>query len=159
MDHQRTEIYSARQAVLEGEDLKGRVDIMVENLVERTAATYEGDGEGFADWCGRTFGIELSRGAADAAVLAEEATIAATLGEIDARYLERREDWGPDLTRRIESYLVLTAIDQKWKDHLHAMDALKAGIGLRGYGQQDPKIAYKKEATELMSGVAPPIKV
>ncbi|MEM9383339.1 MAG: SEC-C metal-binding domain-containing protein, partial [Planctomycetota bacterium] len=151
MDHQRTEIYAARQAVLEGEDLKSRVDIMISNLTDRNAAAYEGDAEGFIDWVQRTYGLEVPREAAEAAVSPDNPDLDPTLKVIDERYVERREAWGDELTRRIESYLVLTAIDQKWKDHLHAMDSLKAGIGLRGYGQQDPKIAYKKEATELFA--------
>ena len=151
MDHQRTEIYGARQAVLEGEDLKDRTDVMISNLSDRKAEAYEGDAAGFAEWIQRTYGVELDEAAAAAAVHPDQPDMGPTLGAIDARYLARREDWGDELTRRIESYLVLTAIDQKWKDHLHAMDSLKAGIGLRGYGQQDPKIAYKKEATELFA--------
>lgn len=151
MDHQRTEIYAARQAVLEGEDLKDRVGTMISNVADRQAYTYEGDAEGFADWVERNFGVAVEPAAAEAAVREEKPDLEPTLEPIDRRYDERREGWGDELTRRIESYLVLTAIDQKWKDHLHAMDALKAGIGLRGYGQQDPKIAYKKEATELFA--------
>ena len=151
MDHQRTEIYAARQAVLEGEDLKERVDIMIQNVVDRAADTYFGDADGFKDYVQRTFGTELRGSTALAAVDEDNADIEPALKEIDETYRARREEWGDDLTARIESYLVLTAIDQKWKDHLHAMDALKAGIGLRGYGQQDPKIAYKKEATELFA--------
>ncbi len=151
MDHQRTEIYAARQAVLEGEDLRDRVGTMISNVADRQAYTYEGDAEGFADWVERNFGVTVEPAAAEAAVREEKPDLEPTLEPIDRRYDERREGWGDELTRRIESYLVLTAIDQKWKDHLHAMDALKAGIGLRGYGQQDPKIAYKKEATELFA--------
>ncbi|MEM6568431.1 MAG: preprotein translocase subunit SecA, partial [Planctomycetota bacterium] len=151
MDHQRTEIYAARQAVLEGEDLKDRVDIMISNLTDRNAAAYEGDAEGFVDWIQRTYGVDLPKDAAEAAVSPDNPDLDPTLKAIDERYVERRAAWGDELTKRIESYLVLTAIDQKWKDHLHAMDSLKAGIGLRGYGQQDPKIAYKKEATELFA--------
>ncbi len=149
MDHQRSEIYAARQAVLEGEDLKERVSIMIGNMADRTSDAYDQDPSGFQDWALRTFGVELSDAAAAAATDPEEVDLDPVTAELDRAYVARREDWGPELTQRIESYLVLTAIDQKWKDHLHAMDALKAGIGLRGYGQQDPKIAYKKEATEL----------
>jgi preprotein translocase subunit SecA len=151
MDHQRTEIYAARQAVLEGEDLKDRVGTMISNVADRQSLTYEGDAEGFAEWVERNFGVTVEPDAAEAAVREEKPDLEPTLEPIDRCYEERREGWGDELTRRIESYLVLTAIDQKWKDHLHAMDALKAGIGLRGYGQQDPKIAYKKEATELFA--------
>ncbi|MDG1051584.1 MAG: preprotein translocase subunit SecA [Planctomycetota bacterium] len=151
MDHQRTEIYSARQAVLEGEDLKDRVGTMISNVTDRQAYTYEGDAAGFAEWVQRNLAVGLDGAAAEAAVSEDQPDLKATLEPVDRRYEQRREGWGPELTSRIESYLVLTAIDQKWKDHLHAMDALKAGIGLRGYGQQDPKIAYKKEATELFA--------
>ena len=151
MDHQRTEIYAARQAVLEGEDLKDRVGTMISNVTDRQAFTYEEDADGFAEWVERNFAVEVEGAAAAAAVDKDQPSVEATLEPINRRYEERREGWGDELTRRIESYLVLTAIDQKWKDHLHAMDALKAGIGLRGYGQQDPKIAYKKEATELFA--------
>ena len=151
MDHQRTEIYAARQAVLEGEDLKDRVETMISNVADRQAFTYEGDADGFAEWVERNFGVTVEPAAAEAAVREEKPDLEPTLEPIGRRYEERRDAWGDELTRRIESYLVLTAIDQKWKDHLHAMDALKAGIGLRGYGQQDPKIAYKKEATELFA--------
>jgi len=51
--------------------------------------------------------------------------------------------------RRYEQYLYLQAIDQQWKDHLLSMDHLRQGIGLRGYGQKDPKQEYKKEGYEM----------
>ncbi len=151
MDHQRTEIYAARQAVLEGEDLRERVEIMIANVVARMSRVYAGDAEGFGDWSLRAFGTELGADVLDSATLPDKPDVEPVLEALRARYEERTADWGPDLTARVQSYLVLTAIDQKWKDHLHAMDALKAGIGLRGYGQQDPKIAYKKEASEMFS--------
>ena len=71
MDHQRTEIYAARQAVLEGEDLKERVSIMISKIVDRTW-TRDQDPTGFRDWALRTFGVELSDAAAAAATDAEE---------------------------------------------------------------------------------------
>ena len=119
----------------------------------RTArlGAYDQDATGFKEWVSRTFGVDIAGSSSEKAIDPDAPDIGPVMREIDERYVERRDDWGPELTSRIESYLVLTAIDQKWKDHLHAMDALKAGIGLRGYGQQDPKIAYKKEATELFN--------
>jgi preprotein translocase subunit SecA len=51
----------------------------------------------------------------------------------------------------LENYILLNGIDSRWKDHLHAMDSLKAGIGLRGYGQVDPKTEYKREGFELFT--------
>jgi len=56
----------------------------------------------------------------------------------------------PDIMRAFESrYLMLPIIDRMWVDHLHVMDALKTGIGLRGYGQKDPRVEYEKEAYEI----------
>ena len=51
--------------------------------------------------------------------------------------------------RKIERFILLDAFDSKWKDHLHEMDALKSGIGLRGYAQEDPKVEYKREGYSL----------
>ena len=53
------------------------------------------------------------------------------------------------MMRYVERYLLLDAIDSRWKEHLHAMDGLKTGIGLRGYGQIDPKVAYKIEGHRM----------
>ena len=55
--------------------------------------------------------------------------------------------------RFIERFLLLDSIDARWKDHLHAMDGLKTGIGLRGYGQIDPKVAYKIEGHRMFGAM------
>ncbi len=64
-------------------------------------------------------------------------------------YLGKEELFGPDSFRRLEQYVYLNVIDTLWKDHLLAMDHLRQGIGLRGYGQKDPKVEYKKEGYEM----------
>jgi preprotein translocase subunit SecA len=65
-------------------------------------------------------------------------------------YAEKENEIGPDLMRMIESqYIMLPIIDRMWVDHLYTMDALKTGIGLRGYGQKDPRVEYEKEAYEI----------
>ena len=56
-----------------------------------------------------------------------------------------------EVMQRIERYILLMKIDEKWKDHLHAMDQLRSGIGLRSYGQIDPKVAYKQEGYSMFS--------
>jgi preprotein translocase subunit SecA len=106
------------------------------------------DAKGFGEWCHKSFGFELPEDAVAEAV-DREGSCEKIVEAVRSRYLQRREDFGDELAGRIEQYLLLNAIDSKWKDHLHAIDSLKAGIGLRGYGQQDPKIAYKKEGTLL----------
>ena len=67
-----------------------------------------------------------------------------------AAYEAKEEEVGSDLMRVIETqYIMLPLIDRLWVDHLHVMDALKTGIGLRGYGQKDPRVEYEKEAYEI----------
>ena len=73
------------------------------------------------------------------------------LGELAIGAYEAKEaEVTPDIMRMIESqYIMLPIIDRLWVDHLYIMDALKAGIGLRGYGQKDPRVEYEKEAYEI----------
>src|ERR1041384_4844057 len=62
------------------------------------------------------------------------------------KYQEKEDLIGPDIMRQTERMVMLQVIDDQWKDHLLSMDHLKEGIGLRGYGQKDPLIEYKKES-------------
>jgi preprotein translocase subunit SecA len=62
------------------------------------------------------------------------------------RYDEKERMIGPDNLRQAERIIMLNVVDNQWKDHLLSMDHLKEGIGLRGYGQKDPLIEYKKES-------------
>jgi preprotein translocase subunit SecA len=64
-------------------------------------------------------------------------------------YQKREEEFGEATLRYLEKVIMLQAIDYHWKDHLLAIDQLKEGIGLRGYGQKDPKIEYQKEAYQM----------
>jgi preprotein translocase subunit SecA len=73
----------------------------------------------------------------------------AMLAAVKARYDDREREITPDIHRRIERFILLDAFDSKWKDHLHNMDALKSGIGLRSYANEDPKVAYKREGYSL----------
>src|SRR5215208_3172393 len=64
-------------------------------------------------------------------------------------YEEKEQLIGRDVLQRLERDLMLQLIDQQWKDHLYSLDHLKEGIGLRGYGQRDPLVEYKKESFAL----------
>jgi preprotein translocase subunit SecA len=69
--------------------------------------------------------------------------------QLEARYKEKEDLIGPEMMRDAERMIMLNVIDNQWKDHLLSMDHLKEGIGLRGYGQKDPLIEYKKESFAL----------
>ena len=64
----------------------------------------------------------------------------------ESAYRGRRDDYGAERMAPLERYLLLQTIDDKWKDHLHALDYLRTGVGMRGYGQEDPKIVYRRES-------------
>ncbi len=70
-----------------------------------------------------------------------------------ARYDAKEERLGSELMRMFERDIMLRVVDQSWKDHLLALDHLKEGIGLRGYGQRDPKNEYKRESYELFQAM------
>ncbi|MEZ6004480.1 MAG: preprotein translocase subunit SecA [Planctomycetota bacterium] len=149
MDSQRKTIYGVRQEVLEGVGLKEKVMTMIEGAVERSAQIHMNDAEGFREWCRRTFAVDIPDSAAEMATDDGNPSYDAVLKLLTERYDKREVEYGEELMRRIENYILLNTIDSRWKDHLKAIDALKIGIGLRGYGQEDPKIAYKKEGTDL----------
>jgi preprotein translocase subunit SecA len=64
-------------------------------------------------------------------------------------YADREALFGPEQMREIERWILLRVIDEKWRDHLYEIDQLRAGIGLRAYGQKDPLLEYKREAFEM----------
>jgi preprotein translocase subunit SecA len=64
-------------------------------------------------------------------------------------YQKKEEEFGEGTLRYLEKMIMLQSIDHHWKDHLLAVDQLKEGIGLRGYGQKDPRIEYQKEAYQM----------
>jgi preprotein translocase subunit SecA len=77
--------------------------------------------------------------------MSEEDIRAFLIEQLQSAYEHKEQDVGTEHLRHLERMLLLHTIDAKWKDHLHAMDNLKEGIGLRAYGQRDPLIEYKRE--------------
>src|SRR5437773_12116723 len=81
---------------------------------------------------------------------------------VEETYEAREKELGEELTRAVERWVLLRTIDTHWIEHLPAMEELREGIYLRGYGQQDPLVAYKREAhgfceamgTRIASGAA-----
>jgi preprotein translocase subunit SecA len=155
MNEQRTLIYDYRQQILRNEGLRELVERMFGEVIDLTVEKEIGEGEddpeavetaqkNLQDWARRKIGREVA-GLPKEADEAKEALQKA----VKVRYDEREKEMGADMLRRIERFILLDAFDSKWKDHLHNMDALKHGIGLRGYANEDPKVAYKREGYSL----------
>jgi len=153
MNKQRTEIYSYRREILTGEGIRERVREMAEDAVEELVDIFCPEGKYSEEWdvkglLDEVFGIfgvhveELSGDKPPGEFLLEE---------IWGFYEDREGKLGPEMSRRLERFVLLEVVDSQWKDHLLAMDHLKEGIGLRGYGQRDPLNEYKREAFEMFS--------
>jgi len=149
MDHQRKVIYGLRQAIIDGRDTRATVIDMVERVVHGMTEFHLKPEVGAPD--PETLALVYSRKfevPAEAAEFKGKDPFDAAIALIErakARYAEREAKFGPDRMRAIERYLVLSSIDEKWKDHLYAMDALRSGIGLKAYAQEDPKTIYRIE--------------
>ena len=77
----------------------------------------------------------------------------AIFDKLKARYDAKEKLIGPDAMRYHERMIMLSVLDSQWKDHLRDMDHLKEGIGLRGYGQHDPLVEYKRESFDMFEAM------
>jgi preprotein translocase subunit SecA len=155
MNKQRKAVYGMRRQLLEGLDQKERVIEIVGGIVasfidlhcpEKVHAS-EFDLTGLQTDVLSQFGVKLNLKELEGQVRGEVEEILNEL--LTKRYLEKESVVGPEMMRQAECVIMLNVIDQQWKDHLLSMDHLKEGIGLRGYGQKDPLIEYKKESYVL----------
>ena len=156
MNKQRESIYSLRRSILDGREGKEYilnaaddiVDYLVETHVPEDAREQPNTTELNAELYD-FFGVDLHGAGVDLDAMKREEVKERLIAAVNRRYDEREKAVGPDMMRLHEKYLLLQVIDQQWKDHLLNVDHLKEGIGLRGYGQRDPLIEYKKESFEL----------
>ena len=154
MNKQRTEIYAFRKELLQGEDLKDRIYSMIDEVVDEILSIYcpeekhreEWDIKGLSDVVYGVFSVVTQTVMTDRTSLRE-----ALVSEIRNVYDKKESEIGNEMMRYLEKIILLQIVDSQWKDHLLAMDHLKEGIGLRGYGQRDPLVEYKKEAFEIFS--------
>jgi preprotein translocase subunit SecA len=155
MNKQRQAIYGMRRALLEGVDQKDRVMEMAVDIVggfiddrcPEGAHTSTFDLTGFKTDIMTEFGVKIET--QDLIGLTREQIEAEVVEKVKQRYEEKESLVGPEIMRQTERWIMLNAIDDQWKDHLLSMDHLKEGIGLRGYGQKDPLVEYKKESYTL----------
>jgi preprotein translocase subunit SecA len=155
MNQQRKVIYEQRREILGGEDLKEEVLGLAEDLLDGVIGFYcpedkyaeEWDLTGLNDALAAKFSYRMS--GIDPQSLSREEYREKLWDAIKGSYEEKEQQIGPELMRHLEKVFMLQAVDSQWKDHLLAMDHLKEGIGLRGYGQKDPLIEYKKEGFEM----------
>jgi preprotein translocase subunit SecA len=154
MNKQRETIYSIRRSALEGKEQKdyalGIAEDIARELVETSCPASEHPGKWnvtqFAAEVLNQYGIDVKAAGIDAGKM-NHAELADTLVErVKERYAEKEKLFGEQMMRWLERRIILDIVDTQWKDHLLTLDHLKEGIGLRGYGQKDPLVEFKKEA-------------
>jgi preprotein translocase subunit SecA len=164
MNKQREAVYGLRKQLMEGVDQKQLITedytgTILSNILEEFAPEKATPDEWKLDQAFTAiydiFGTRLNEGhdAVDALQLGRHELGETLYERIRARYDIKEQILGADAMRYHERIVMLSVLDGLWKDHLLAMDHLKEGIGLRGYAQQDPLVAYKKESFDMFEGM------
>ena len=161
LNKQREVVYERRRMILRGDDLTEEIRSSTEEVLDDLLAVHcpqgayqeEWDLKGLADACYAQFGIDIKDGSIDFKDVGFDALRQELLKKIDEAYKKKELELGAELLRLLEKMVMLRTIDTLWKDHLLGIDSLREGIGLRGYGQKDPLIEYKREAFEMFAGM------
>lgn len=158
MNKQREAVYGLRRQLLEGLDQKDLIledyvaDILGE-LMDKFAGKdvhpEDWDTKGLKDAIFTRFGVDILAEGIDPQVLNRQELGDAIFDKLKERYEAKEKLIGSDAMRYHERMIMLSVLDQQWKDHLLNMDHLREGIGLRGYGQHDPLVEYKRESFDM----------
>jgi preprotein translocase subunit SecA len=172
MNKQRESIYALRRELLDGEvrytedetlDIRGYLLALAEDLAANTVATYASSDSDPESWdldaltnaVSEIFGFDpeereqLEFGGLSADQMTD------LVWKVALEKYEKKEKLvdDPAILHRVERDIMLQLVDEQWKDHLYSLDHLKEGIGLRGYGQRDPLVEYKKESFALFTAM------
>ena len=162
MNTQRGIIYKQRKQVLDGENIHENILHMINSVAEETIQEYVGNGEdvnkeGLLQEIKTIFNVNdlesLSKKHLDVQEITDELKEKAL-----QNYNKKAEEIGQNEIGEVERVVMLKVVDQKWMDHIDAMDELKDGIGLRAYGQKDPVVQYRIEGFDMFDKMVNDIK-
>ncbi len=161
MNKQRESIYKQRREILSGKNMKKFIQELIETLVEWMMETHthkdkspdDWDAEGLRKGIASQFGLDIEELGIDWETINYDELREKIVNALKDSYAEKEQIISEDRMREFERVITLQLIDSQWKDHLLAMDHLKEGIGLRGYGQRDPLIEYKKESYDMFQAM------
>ena len=167
LNEQRKIIYAQRQAVLDGEDISGTIQNMLESVIDSAIDDYIGISDIPEDWntAALTDFANRTLDARGEFVIEQKELDTITKEDIrerlteiaKKRYSEQEELFGENM-RELERVIMLRVVDTLWMDHLDEMEHVKREIGLRAYGHHDPVIEYRNVASELYDGMREAIK-
>ena len=158
MNTQREIIYKQRREVLDGENLKEQIQKMMHSVIEQIVETHTTD-----------IGVEKEEVITEAKTILnleltnlpdnEPEIIEELYKKVIENYEAKEKEIGEENIREFERVVMLKVVDQKWMDHIDAMDGLKDGIGLRAYGQKDPVVQYRIEGFDMFEQMTNDIKI
>ncbi|HEX6946791.1 MAG TPA: preprotein translocase subunit SecA [Acidimicrobiia bacterium] len=165
MNSQRESIYKWRTQILEGradEELisdwiADAITATIEDVVEPGATSDRWDWETLLQELGKFYPTKITPESVGPRASVDD-LIDKAVDEALAYYETREKELGPELLRKVEKSVVLSVIDNKWREHLSEMDYLRAGIGLRAMGQRDPLAEYQREGFEMFTDMVDAIK-
>jgi preprotein translocase subunit SecA len=161
MNKQREAIYTLRRDIFEGREGKDYVLRVAHDIVENLVATHCPERIDPSEWTVADlasdvlayFDIDVRREGLDLAAMGDQEIQEELWSRVASKYEEKEARVGSELMRLLERDVMLRFVDSAWKDHLFALDHLKEGIGLRGYGQRDPLQEYKRESFQLFGAL------
>ncbi len=163
MNRQREVIYDWRRSILEGTAEDDLLGDWIETAIAEVVESEISSDVPRSDWDWEALHRELSQvypttiDSSTVSGSADDVVEYAVQEALDA-YAKREEDLGSDLLRQVERSVMLSVIDNKWREHLSDMDYLRAGIGLRAMGQRDPLSEYQREAYDMFTEMVDAVK-
>ena len=159
MNTQRQIIYKQRKQVLDGENIKDSIIKMITTVIEDIIARYDEEGRINKEGINLELKSVLGIGDFNNLDYRNQTILNEQLLEIVLKkYEEKEQAFGENDLRELERIVMLKVVDQKWMDHIDAMDELKDGIGLRAYGQKDPVVQYRIEGFDMFDQMVEDIK-
>ena len=158
MNKQREAVYGLRRSLLDGLDQKDLIledyvtsifGDLIDQYVPVKAHADDWDLKGLKDGIFTRFGVDIYAEGLKPETLNRQELGDAIFEKLKQRYAAKEQMIGPEAMRYHERMIMLSVLDSLWKDHLLNMDHLKEGIGLRGYGQHDPLVEYKRESFDM----------
>jgi preprotein translocase subunit SecA len=164
MNTQRENIYAWRKSILEGSASEDLIDDWIEDALSEIVESHFAE-ISRSEWDWDALKLELAQiyptkvdksqfsGGYDI-----DDVVDFVVDEAAARYQEREEELGEEILEKVEKSVMLSVIDNKWREHLSEMDYLRAGIGLRAMGQRDPLSEYQREGYDMFIGTVESVK-
>jgi preprotein translocase subunit SecA len=161
LNRHRGRIYEQRRQVLEGEDMSGQVKLWIDDLIEDTVSMFtegayseEWDLEALTNAVAQLYPTEITAKELQedlGADVTREALIEEFQTDARDEYEAKEEQFGPELMRELERFVILQVVDVRWREHLENMDYLREGVGLRGLAQKDPLVEYTSEGEKMFT--------